>query len=82
MKNLFDYKYRLYFRTPLTCFSQCKDVLYTNSLEDVGKAIDNVNQEKGYTEYMLITKTDNGDIIERNPLDRPLVKKLKRNGDK
>ena len=80
MKNLFNYKYRLYFRTPLTDFSQCKDVLYTNNLEKVWEAIDNVNQEKGYTEYMLITKTDNGDITERNPLDRPksLVKTPKK----
>jgi hypothetical protein len=81
MKNLFDYKYRLYFRTPFIDFSQCKDVLYTNDLEKVGKAIDNVDQQKGYTEYMLITKTENGDIIERNPLDRPkmLVKTPKIN---
>lgn len=71
MKKIFDYKYRLYFRTPLIGFSQCEDVLYTDDLEKVWKAIDNVNQEKGYTEYMLITKTENGDITERNPLDRP-----------
>ena len=80
MKRLFDYKYRLYFRTPLTSFSQCKDVVYSDKLEDIGKAIDNVDQQKGYTEYMLIIKTDNGDITERQPLDRPksLVKTPKK----
>lgn len=68
MENPFEFKYRLYFRTNLTSFSQCKDVLYTNDIEKVYRKINNI---QGYDEYMLITNTENGPITERNPLDRP-----------
>lgn len=81
MKKLFDYKYRLYFRTPFQGFSQCKEVVYTDNIEKINNKIDNVEPEKGYVEYLLIIQTENGPIVERNPLERPLVKKLKRNGE-
>lgn len=76
MKNIYDFKYRLYFRTPFQGFSQCKEVVYTDSIEKINKKIENVDPEKGYIEYMLITQTEDGPIVERQPLERPLVKKL------
>ncbi len=71
----YNYKYRLYFRKELTSFSQCQDPVYSNDLKKIYEAIDQI---QGYDEYMLITETENGPIIERKPLDRPkrLSKKL------
>lgn len=74
MENYFDYKYRLYFRTYLTSFSQCKDVVYTNKIEDIHNALDNIT---GYNEYLFIINTENGPITERGPLERPMSKILK-----
>ena len=76
MKNLFEYKYRLFFRTPFTGFSQCKEVFYTDDIEKVNKKIDNIDPGKGYIEYLLIEQTEDGPVLKREPLERPLVKKL------
>ena len=68
MKNLFDYKYRLYFRRNFESFAQCKDTVYTNDIQDIYNALDNI---KGYDEYLLITNTEYGPVTERNPLEKP-----------
>lgn len=77
MKGLLDYKYRLFFRTPFQGFSQCKDPVYDDNIEVIRNAIENVDREKGYIEYLLITQTENGPVIEREVLERPLTKRLK-----
>ena len=78
MKNFFDYKYRLYFRTPFTSFSQSKDIVYTDDYEKIKNKIENIGTDKGYTEYMILIKTEQGVDVIREPLERPkkLVKTL------
>lgn len=76
MKNLFDYKYRLYFRTPSQGFSQCKDPVYNDDMEVIRNAIENVDIEKGYIEYLLITQTENGPEVERHPIECQINKRL------
>jgi hypothetical protein len=73
MKKLFDYKYRLYFRRLCEGFSQCKDPVYTDDIQDIYKALNNV---QGYDEYMLITQTENGPEVERHPIERQINKRL------
>lgn len=73
MKNVFNYKYRLYFRRFCDSFSQCKDVVYTNDINDIYSALNSI---QGYDEYMLITNTENGPVIERNAMEPKINKRL------
>ena len=65
---------RVYFRTEFIPYRE-ENKYICHSMDEVNQLLDNI---RGFTEYLLIGQTKDGDVIyDRGKLEPPITKRLK-----